>query len=354
MSGSLETLSWSRSVNWALPCRVEWISDGAVSAFRLTLGTGRFSFAKGEPDTAARTFLVEVTEKGTLSMVEAGSTVACLAAETTAGYPRATGSLVSQTLRMALEVHFAEELQRRRRLLAESFESIGWRELQLQEPEGPGDTRNDLVYRRQPIQSTVKGGGQISSDLVADMQKESRTLTVVPEAIEAQLQRARLIYVRGWHQWELYTEALEKALMVLEASLRELYVRSLGDAACLVSGTDSTGQARSLNVSPDWDTLYRMNGELKKLSVQGRPFPRSKPDLVAFAVATHMLSAWEGKKANILFVMRDMSVHRTGEPMIAWIGWALSGIALAVELINRMWARQAVGLPVEVTQVGTT
>jgi hypothetical protein len=100
-----------------------------LSAFRLMLGTGRFSFAKGEPDDTAKAFLGEVTAKGTLSLDEAGSTVVWLAAETTDGYPRATGSLIDQTLRMALDVHFAEELRRRRLLLAESFESIGWREV---------------------------------------------------------------------------------------------------------------------------------------------------------------------------------------------------------------------------------
>lgn len=58
-------------------------------------------------------------------------------------------------------------------------------------------------------------------------------------------------------------------------------------------------------------------------------------------------------RLGILFTMRDMSVHRTGEPMIDWIGWALSGLALVVDLVNRMWARQAASLPLEVTRVGT-
>jgi hypothetical protein len=80
------------------------------------------------------------------------------------------------------------------------------------------------------------------------MQNGGRTLTVVAEALEAQLQRVRLVYVRGWHQWELYTDAQEKALIVLEASLRELCVRSLGGDTCAVSGIDSTGAALSL-----WD-----------------------------------------------------------------------------------------------------
>lgn len=347
-SGSLATLSRRAVVLSALPCPVTFYTDGIIGAVRLEPGGGRFSFRSQEPDKAAAPVLQEIRDENVVSIVEPGGATIWLATDAE-GDPGDRMWNVYQTIHAALDLPVQDELTRRRQLADDAFTAIGWHELRLPTPEGPADVRISGVSRASDDDPAGVFGRHLTPrDLVRDMERMGRALVVVPEPVEAQIERARLLYVRGWHQWEFFTDAKQHALLALEGSLRALYVRTLGAEPVDVAGTDKRGNPVVQQLMPDWPTLYDLGSRLKWLQVAGEPFPRFKPQLVAFVVRKRLLSRWEAERAAGLFWKRDRYVHPDGPPPIDWISWARGDFGEAVELINRMWARLEASLPMEI------
>jgi hypothetical protein len=72
--------------------------------------------------------------------------------------------------------------------------------------------------------------------------------------------------------------------------------------------------------------------------VNGRPFPRSKPALTSFLVASGVLTRWEAKRVEHLVWLRDYYSH-PDFALMDWIGEARQTIHGCVRHINIMWGR---------------
>jgi hypothetical protein len=148
-------------------------------------------------------------------------------------------------------------------------------------------------------------------DLVQDMEASAGTLVVVPDAVEAIVQTARLLYVRGWHQWEFFTLASREGYVALEASLRLLVAEERG----------------------------RLDQRVSFKALLDRVGTRDQGQL--------LLSDWERERAHSMRASRNDLVHPTIGQVIEWISWARDVLEEAVQLINLMWARWRATVPPE-------
>jgi hypothetical protein len=250
----------------------------------------------------ARSFVGEVREQSIVSIAEPGGDVVWFAVGPT-GTPLHP---LQYGLEHSLELRFDDEIKRSQRLLRETFEAIGWHEVVVPTPDGIPDLRIASVAR------TGTRGPQDPrqldpSDLAKDMEALA-TLVVVPDEVEQIVQMTRLLYVRGWHQWEFFTLAKREAVLALESSLRRLAAEEGGHAS------------RSLFV--------------QLLTDVGRSHQPA------------ILSEWERREGHRLRKVRNMLIHPMGRQAIDWISWARSDIERCVLLINLMWLRLRGEVPI--------
>lgn len=299
-SASSDVLARRAAVRQSLPASVAYFSNRGTRAVRLELG-GIFAFTRPPLDERARSFLVEVDRDRVMSTSEPGGHVVWVALDAQ-GMP---GHPLHFALEHAVALRSDEELQRRRRALVGVYDAIGRHPADVPMPDGSPDLRIRSVARMGPNDGPRP---LTAADLVHDMEAQA-SIAVVPPEVEAIAQTARLLYVRGWHQWEFFTLAQREAVFALEASLRLLDADERG-----------IGSRRPLS---------------KLLDEVGRSHHPS------------LLSDWDRREGHTLREMRNAITHPTRGQTIAWESWARHEIERSVRLINLMWARRRASVPLE-------
>jgi len=300
-SGSPEDLAQRAVIRGALPAAVTDFRQADARCVRLELA-GHFGYRRATLTDEARHFLGETRERIT-SKTEPGGDVIWIALD-------ANGSPLHPlqfALQWSLDLRREQEIKRRQRLLADVFGRVAWHEVALPVPDGTPDERIRTVARIQPVDGSLVHSLE-AHELTADMQV-LQTLSVVPSDVEAIVQTARLLYVRGWNQWEFFTLAKREAVFALEAALRRL---------------DSEERGHPSN----------------------RPF-KVLLEKVGRSHQPPLLSEWERDQGQFMRDMRNEMTHLAGGPSIDWISWAHRDIELAIRLINLSWARQHASVPVE-------
>ncbi len=297
-SASIERLARRAAIKRSLPpsCMVSIDAESAV--LRLDLD-GRGRFRRGWT-AAAMAFAAEVRARRILSMVEPGGDRVWI---NVADVDTPMHHLES-ALEHSLELRTDDELAARRVELNVVLDELGWHPMTARTPDGTPDPRIAAVAR------WIGGPRALTpADLVADA-AGSRTILSVPVEVEAIMQTARLLYVRGWDQWEFFTLAHREAVIALESSAR---------AVVLAEDPRSTG--------------LRFAQVVERL---GRPS------------GSPLLSVWERSRVDALRKSRNAMIHPDRGQMLEWISWARAGLFESAALVNLMWARRSHGVPVRV------
>ena len=216
-SGSPKALAQRVAIGQIFPLSVTLYENDGLMVARLDTTADEFRLVRKTPDPNTVTYIAKFKAENLLSEEEPGSRVIWLGLDE-AGTPRSP-------LMFAFERVFAwlteDELARRRDVYERACNVIGWRDPKVPVPDGRSDPRIAMVAR--PTRDFTAAFRKLApDDLVNDATSAGRTLNVVPDNVEAVARTARLLYVRGWHQWEFLTLAKREAIMALEASLRLL------------------------------------------------------------------------------------------------------------------------------------
>ncbi len=302
-----ETLAWRTVLREVLPGRVTAVRTAGAELCRIELGTSQFAFSR---------LPVDVRAEPILAALHAGDRILSMddMADGAIWFVLRDGEELPNPLdfhfRHLLQGRVEAEIERRRRLLDSSLARSGWRVPRIPLPDGLPDDRIRLVSRWSGDGGLVGSSPLTARDLVDDIARSTRTLVVVPDAVEAAVQMARLLYVRGWHQWEFFTLADREGYIGLEASLRLLDAEERGQL----------------------DQRASFNALLKRVGVRDWP---------------PLMSDWERQLGQSMRASRNALVHPSMRQTVEWISWARQSLESVVGLINLMWARRVASVPAE-------
>ena len=341
-SAPLETLAARGVVRRALPCPIVIYDRGDKAMVCFSLGGGTFEFTLSEEEGLQRLYPGLEPEAGGFATRREEPPVACFAVDLVPdGSPR-LGLSAFDICRWALEARIEQETRRLAQLRENAFEAVGYRAMALDSAPGPAGAQFEGLRASTIHWSRV----DTAEDLVQDMVRATRILTVVPDGIESLMQRARLLYVHGWEEWEFLTVAEHYAAVALEASLRALYAACVGERAEITSG-GSSGTPVVLEGSRDYQHLAMAARGVKRPQLNGRPFPFNKAQLIDYAVATGALTRWEAERqVGPLLGLRDVYSHPASASM-NWIDSILRTMADCALCINLMWVRLGREVPWE-------
>lgn len=218
----------------------------------------------------------------------------------------------------------------------QALSNIGYFSIQIREATGKHDPKIEGVSRL--------NGSKIvpitARDLLNDMIRESGLIVLCPNGVENVMQRARLLYVNAYSEWEFFTMSVHYAVLALEASLRSLYDAWLGSPPHLVKAKINGKQiTQTLNYKNREEILRWSNQqEARSVYVNDRRLPRTKSDLLNHAVNIKALKEWEVERCTYLLDLRDKFSHPT-DVFIEWTSWARECIFESCLYINLMWSR---------------
>lgn len=247
-SGSPDVLARRAAVRQLLPAAVSYFRSGNGRAVCLELN-GTFEFSRPTMSDAARSFIADTNDR-VMSMTEPGGEVVWIAVGAAGPPPYLLGFALDHSIASRLE----GELSRRQEVLAAAFETIGLRPVVIPTPDGTADPRIGAVARFP--RDALRPRRLEPADLARDASSLG-TLVVVPDHVESIVQRARLLYVRAWNQWEFFTLAKREAFFALEASLRLLDGEERGSRSHRPFSKllDTVGRSAERPLLSDWERL---------------------------------------------------------------------------------------------------
>jgi len=330
-SSSPEVLAGLRIVRHVLPCPVEMYRMDTFYVLRFRPGKGSFEYIEGYPSTELIETLMDANSQWHETFDPSSHDVLMVIPKGEPFEKYFPGSLLEK----AIDYITRGEQERLVQLRQQALNDIGFRPPEISVPSGDKDMRIQCVSRFNDGQIAQLSG----LDLVSDMQQNSGLLTICPEDIEKVMQRARLLYVHTYHEWEFSTMSVHYAVLALEASLRALYDEWLGTADVEVSAEIQGRQVvEIMSGSRESILKWAKHQDAVNVKVKGAPLPRNKSNLLDHAVRIRALSSWEKERCADLLRLRDVFSHPTGT-FTEWIGWATSNIYKSCLWINLMWAR---------------
>jgi hypothetical protein len=334
-SGSFEAVTARSVFERVLPCPVVAYDIGSEVWLRFVLSGQPFAFDFGESGDLdeIRSDLESPYFVGSRRGSQTSETLVRAAFGDVR--PRSFDWSLVQASREELGPLVRSEADGLRRRQDDWLDEFGYRALELTAVSGVMAPQFAALRRRDfPAEARAIS----PDDLREDMARDARTLTVVPDGVESILQVARLLWLHGWEEWQFLTTAAHYSTLALEASLRMAFDRSVGDKP------EISGQRDGLPVTGEsvvgYENIRRAARELQNVTVNGRPFPRSKPALTSFLVTSGVLTRWEAKRVEHLVWLRDYYSH-PDFALVNWIGQARQTIHDCVLHINITWGRLA-------------
>ncbi len=340
-SSSLEILARIQVIKLAFPCPVEWYDMHTYFALRFRLGNAPFTYMKSFPAIEMLEILKQETEvyngvfdpkKQELWVVIPKDIVF-------------NSCFFLRNINDAIECMTRVELERLLQLRKQALSAIGFRPIEVHIPNGNPDIR---IKAMTGISLSYGQQNELTAlDLVNDMQQVSGLLTICPGGIEQVIQRARLLYVNAYYEWEFFTIAIHYSVLALEASLRMLYDEWLGVEDVEVSAEIDGNKVKERMQGPRDKIMGWINAQrASKVKIKGFTFPRNKPQLLNHAVTIGALSHWERERCEYLLRLRDIFSHPS-ETLIKYISQAREDIGNSCLWINLMWARFYKSVPYE-------
>ncbi|MEK4372489.1 hypothetical protein [Paenibacillus sp. FSL R5-0473] len=337
-SSSIKNISKYRVVQRLFPCPVVLIElQNDICALGFRIGQGSYSLEKQLPNEF---ILDQLHGAGDTwdEMFDKGNSIVWITVSKTKIFNL---SYAYSKLEQAVKSYVIDEVKMLHQIRDEALNDIGFHSIQLTRATGEPDIR---------IQATARFFNGVSKtltseDLVLDMMNYSKLSNVIPSNIDDVMQRARLLYVHGYSEWEFLTMAVHYAVLSLEASLRLLYDTWLGSKLVIIDAKIN-GAPVSARLEPSRDTILKWSNQQKAVNVtiKGMILPRSKSNLTNHAVHIGALTQWERERIDYFLQLRDTLSHPT-ETFIEWINWSRNHINEICLLINFMWSRFLVGMP---------
>jgi hypothetical protein len=332
-SASPDVLASIGVINRVFPCPVELYQMNSFKLLRFRLGKGPFEFVVKKEENEHLKFIVN-----------SGSNT-----YTSTAYDQKTQdfwtvipdgksvemNFLTSMFRDVLNGMLVDEKNMLIEIRQQTLNKIGFRTIMLPIPTGEPDIRIQAVTRRIDEQFIHLN----PNHLVDDMEKCSCLLMVCPDEINQVMQRARLLYVHAYSEWEFFTISVHYAVLALEASVRAIYDKWLGNENVEVTATVEEKPIIEMISGPRENILKWANREKAfNVKVKGLPLPRNKQQLLEHTVRIGALSKWEKEKCNQLLELRDTFSHPVGT-FTNWISSAFNDIQESCLLINLMWAR---------------
>lgn len=337
-SSSIENISRRRVVQHLFPCPVVLVElQDDVFVLGFMIGQGDYSFKIQLPDEVILNQVQEAGDKWHQTFDHHHSVVWI--------YVKNTGDMniwyPDSMLYRAVEFYQRKEIQKLYKIRDDALKEIGFHSIKLIGATGHPDNRIQAVTR------FYEGVPEVLTpeDLVQDMMNYSMLSNVCPADVNDVMQRARLLYVHGYSEWEFLTMAVHYAVLSLEASLRLLYDTWLGETPVKVEAKIDRVQVYE-TLEPSRDTILKWSNKSKALEVMVNGFvlPRSKSGLTNHAVLIGVLTQWERDRIEHFLWLRDTFSHPTGT-FIEWISWSRACIRDVCLFINLMWTRFYVEMP---------
>ncbi|KZS45562.1 hypothetical protein AWU65_06305 [Paenibacillus glucanolyticus] len=339
-SSSIGHISKRRVVQRLFPCPVVLVElQDDVFVLGFMVGQGDYSFKIQFPDELILHQVQDAGDKWHQTFDQHNSIVWMSVSKLGILNIRYADSMLDR----AVEFYEIEEVQRLLQIRDDALKNIGFHSIRLSRATGQPDNRIQAITRFYDGVPKVL----TSEDLVQDMMSYSKLSNVCPANVNDVMQRARLLYVHGYSEWEFLTTAVHYAVLSLEASLRLLYDTWLGETPVRVEAK-IIGVQVCETLEPSRDTILKWSNKNKALdvTVNGLILPRSKSNLTNHAVHIGVLTQWERDRIEYFLWLRDTLSHPTGT-FIEWISWSRECIGEVCLLINLMWARFLVGMPDE-------
>ncbi|NMI05791.1 hypothetical protein HF638_17585 [Paenibacillus sp. SZ31] len=339
-SASIKNISKHRVVQRLFPCPViliELQNDFSVLEFRL--GQGGYSFEKQISNESILQKLQGAGETWHETFDQHQSIVWIVVSKTELFNLR----YIYSKLEQAVESYAIDEMRMLQQIRDEALNDIGYHSVQLNRATGEPDIRIQATSRTYNDYDVPRA--LTSEDLVQDMMNYSKLSNLCPSNINDVMQRARLLYVHGYSEWEFLTMAVHYAVLSLEASLRLLYDSWLGSDPVVVEGKIDEASVCA-KLEPSRDTILKWSNQQNVLNVKvkGWILPRSKSNLTNHAVHIGALTQWERDRIDYFLWLRDTLSHPT-ETFTEWINWSRHCIGEVCLYINQMWTRFLVGMP---------
>ncbi len=332
-SGRLEAEAAKSTVSAALPCPVfAYEMDGRIW-LRFVLSGPPFRFEIGDPadlDPEVATADARTTFIGSPGGAEIRE--AFLRADI--GQPEGDlGWSTVQSIGHELGRQVREETER---LVGERetwLGSYGYRALNMPLATGEMAPQFDLI-RRGSFPSEARRLNP--EDLRRDMETCARLILPAPDGVESVMQVARLLWVHGWEEWQFLTTAAHYATLAMETSMRLAFEAAL-DPNPVLTGTKG-GEPVTAEGIRSYEGIRRQTQGWREARIDGRPLPRSKPNLAFWLADSGVLTRWEARSAGRLLSLRDEFSHPDFAAM-DFIGSARDTIQNSALLINVAWAR---------------
>lgn len=338
-SSSPEVLAGLRIIRHVLPCPVEIYPMDTFYTLRFRLGKGSFEYKKGNLSTELIEKLMGANLEWHETFNPSNQEVLMVIQKGEPFEEYFHGSMLEKAIDYMTRIEQEQLVLLRQQVLND----IEYRPIEIRVPSEDQDIRIQYVARMTDKQIATLSG----SDLVSDMQRISKLITICPENIEQVMQRARLLYVHTYHEWEFSTMSVHYAVLALEASLRTLYDEWLGTEDFEVLAEVQEIQIVEIMSGPRENILkWAKRKDAKNVKAKGALLPRNKSQLLDHAVRIGVLSFWERERSAHLLYLRDIFSHPT-DAFTEWIGWATNNIIESCLLINLMWARFYKTMPYE-------
>ncbi|WP_145408633.1 hypothetical protein [Paenibacillus xylanexedens] len=348
-SASIKDISKYKEAQRLFPCPVILIDlQNANSALGFKLGQGEYSFETQPSNESVLQQLQGAGDTWHQMFDQHQSIVWIVVSKAEIINLRYDYSMLER----AFEYCVFDEARMLQQIRDKALNDIGYHSIQLNRATGEPDIRIQATSRL--VNNVHKA--LTSKDLVQDMMHYSKLSNLCPTSINDVMQRARLLYVHGYSEWEFLTMAVHYAVLSLEASLRLLYDTWLGPDQVEVEGKIDEGRASvCAKLKPSRDTILKWSNQHNVLNVKvkGWPLPRTKPNLTNHAVQIGALTQWERERIDYLMQLRDALSHPT-DTFIQWINWSRNHISEICLLINLMWAKFLVGIPNDFSQTEQT
>jgi hypothetical protein len=173
-------------------------------------------------------------------------------------------------------------------------------------------------------------------DLRGDMETCARLILPAPDGVESVMQVARLLWVHGWEEWQFLTTAAHYATLAMETSMRLAFEAALSPNPVLTG--ERNGERVTAEAPRTYEGIRRETQGWRGACIDGRPIPRSKPNLAFWLADSGILTRWEARSAGRLMSLRDEYSHPDFAAM-NFIGAAVDTIRDSTLLINVAWAR---------------
>jgi hypothetical protein len=190
------------------------------------------------------------------------------------------------------------------------------------------------ITKKDSTLDALRGAWQSVEDPQKNIQ-DIQLIPKVPESVKKVFQTAKQLYVYGYFNYAFFTVSHHYAFLALESAIVNRYEMSLGKSAAIKYYKEETVM-NSPTHQRIWD-LCKKNKWRKwgKLTVNGEPFPHSRPMIIEWLVEKDIIGRWEKEAYYKNFLdLRNSFSHLTKHIVMMPSSQRL---AIAAKIINGLF-----------------